>query len=52
MGQTLSKTLGDKIDVLREDMTSRLDKIVENTGAHWRNHDKRLKDIEDKLRLR
>ena len=50
--EKMGKKLGEKIDGLREDLTTRLDKIVENTGAHWRDHEKRLKAIESKLRLR
>ena len=40
------------LDELRKgfaQVTERLDRIIENTGTHWREHEKRLQVIEEKL---
>ena len=42
----------DRLDGRLERITERLDQLVENTGAHWRDHEKRLRAVESKLRLK
>ncbi|MFZ5470312.1 MAG: hypothetical protein ACOZIN_12825 [Myxococcota bacterium] len=39
----------DRVDGRLEQISTRLDKVIENTGAHWRNLDARVKLIEAKL---
>ena len=44
--------LGARMDqtVTRLDQTNaRLDKLVENTGKHWRDHERRITRLEDRI---
>lgn len=38
----------DRIGGLREDLTMRLDKVIENTGGHWRDLERRVEALEAK----
>lgn len=40
------QTLNDRLAMLREDLTLRLDKLIENTGAHWRDLERRVSALE------
>ena len=42
----------DRLDGRLEQITHRLDRLVENTGSHWRDHEERLRAVEQKLGLK
>lgn len=39
---TIVSAIREEIGALRRDLNARLDQIIENTGAHWREHEARL----------
>ena len=50
--ETLVAAIREEIGKLREDLNGRLDKIIENTGARWREPDARLVALEDKVGIK
>lgn len=40
------ESLTDRVGTLREDLTMRLDRVIENTGAHWRDLERRVSALE------
>lgn len=42
----------EQMDARFERIEARLDQVVENTGAHWRDHEARIRRIEMSLRPR
>ncbi len=42
----------EELGAFRSEFNARLDKIIENTGAHWRGLDTRVATVETKLGLK
>ena len=49
LNTTILRSIEEKIEKGFLSMAERLDRVVENTGAHWRAHDKALKAYEARL---
>jgi hypothetical protein len=44
--QEFARARFDQMDARMDRMDARLDQIVENTGAHWRDHESRIAALE------